>query len=108
MVQIGDRYGRLVVVEEVPKTHRHRRYLCRCDCGNMHEVDTHNLEHGQTKSCGCLATETRKKNAQKIGYGNLKYVGCRWCDCDKHYAKGLCKKCYQKALKEKQREVKSK
>lgn len=53
-VKIGDRYGRLVVVEQTDK----RRdgcivFLCECDCGKMHEVASTNLTRGKVRSCGC-------------------------------------------------------
>ncbi len=31
---IGKKYGKLTVVSEVEKQGKHRRFLCKCDCGN--------------------------------------------------------------------------
>lgn len=59
---IGRRFTRLVVVaaaEPHPKS-RHRRWLCRCDCGNEKTVYEHNLMHGNTTSCGCYWLERRR------------------------------------------------
>lgn len=55
----GDKYGRLTIVSEVEKINKkgHRRFLCRCECGNMRTVDMAGLRQGTTKSCGCLARE---------------------------------------------------
>lgn len=30
------------------------KWLCKCDCGNLHIVSANNLKRGQVKSCGCL------------------------------------------------------
>ena len=58
-IEIGERFGSLVVVEEVPRDQRPsqngRYYLCQCDCGNTKIVYGHNLKTGNTKSCGCLS-----------------------------------------------------
>jgi hypothetical protein len=32
----------------------HRRWLCRCRCGNFTEVSSARLAAGTTRSCGCL------------------------------------------------------
>lgn len=54
---IGQRFGRLVVVEPVLGAGRVRgralRWACRCDCGNDHEVRGNILRAGQVRSCGC-------------------------------------------------------
>ena len=58
-IEIGERFGSLVVVEEVPRDRRPsqngRYYLCQCDCGNTKIIYGHNLKTGNTKSCGCLS-----------------------------------------------------
>lgn len=54
----GNRYGRLLVLEEkgVPKDKKNKSitWLCLCDCGNDAIVSGEYLRKGQTKSCGCL------------------------------------------------------
>lgn len=58
---IGDRYGRLTVIEERPprlercgiKT---RLVVVRCTCGTVKTVRLTNLRSGNTTSCGCLAS----------------------------------------------------
>lgn len=39
---------------------RNKRALwsCRCDCGRQEDVGGKNLRRGQTKSCGCLLSQT--------------------------------------------------
>lgn len=52
----GKRYGRLVVTQRSnkPAKNYNTSWLCKCDCGNLVEVITHNLTSGNTQSCGCL------------------------------------------------------
>jgi hypothetical protein len=50
---IGARFGRLVVIERVPKIDRHARFRCHCDCGTLPEVRGSHLRAGHVKSCGC-------------------------------------------------------
>jgi len=53
----GKRFGRLLVVEDLPAV-KHKGYcLCLCDCGNTCKVANSELRTGDTKSCGCLKRE---------------------------------------------------
>lgn len=55
----GQRFGRLTVVKFVGHDkNRHRCWECLCDCGKIINVDTSRLRSGNTKSCGCLVTDT--------------------------------------------------
>jgi len=56
-VGIGDRFGRLVVLEPVPSKRHDHRWKCQCDCGNTHELYSFSLLSGSVKSCGCLGRE---------------------------------------------------
>lgn len=47
--QVGERNGRLVILELLPDN----RARCRCDCGNETIVFRTNLRRGNTTSCGC-------------------------------------------------------
>lgn len=58
----GERYGRLIVIERAPNLSSNRvAWKCKCDCGNECIVAGNNLQNGNTQSCGCLNTETRRK-----------------------------------------------
>ena len=62
----GNRYGRLVTIRRfVPEGSSGAWYECICDCGNKVNVRAYSLKNGQTKSCGCLATEVRIITGQK-------------------------------------------
>lgn len=62
----GMRFGRLCVIKfsrDVKYGNRIRKYwLCKCDCGNIHEVRRDSLTSGYVKSCGCLKKEQDAKN----------------------------------------------
>lgn len=51
---IGKRYGKLLVIEEMPYNGQHTRWKCQCDCGNITIVQKGNLISGNTFSCGCI------------------------------------------------------
>lgn len=56
----GERFGRLVVIAPaVPATGGQRRWLCHCDCGMTALVVGSHMRNGRTRSCGCLAQESR-------------------------------------------------
>lgn len=58
----GERYGRLIVIERAPNISSNRvAWKCKCDCGNEIIVAGNSLQSGNTQSCGCLNTETRRK-----------------------------------------------
>jgi len=59
----GKRFGRLTVIKRAgtyksPKGATTPLWLCRCDCGNMVEVQGISLKSGNTVSCGCARSET--------------------------------------------------
>ena len=45
----GKRFGKLVVLKELG----YRRAFCKCDCGNVKEVNKSHLLSGDIISCGC-------------------------------------------------------
>ena len=66
-VQIGDRFGRLVILNrDLTKQGEGRVYWnCQCDCGNVVSLSGHPLKSGNTRSCGCLNDEVRSARIQK-------------------------------------------
>ena len=92
---VGQRFGRLVVLQESPERKSGRRaWICQCDCGNITTVIGSNLrENGGTISCGCAAVDNKLIDITGQKFGKLtvlSYVGhgndrsslwkCR-CDC---------------------------
>lgn len=65
-LQIGQRFGRLVLVSSVSGK-RGARWTCDCDCGQHTVVDAYRLATGETKSCGCLKRELLARGAVRHG-----------------------------------------
>lgn len=65
---IGQRFGRLTVLEPLPAQGKKTRWRCRCDCGQEVAVNSTHLVSGHTCSCGCLQSErTRAANTTHGG-----------------------------------------
>lgn len=58
---VGERFGRLTVVERADSKNCHVRWLCKCDCGKECIVHGTSLKSGNTTSCGCYKTENAKR-----------------------------------------------
>lgn len=70
----GQRYGRLTAIKraEAPPMSMKTNawWLCKCDCGEETIVNGEKLTSGQTRSCGCLRSETASRMAKE-----------RWAKC---------------------------
>lgn len=71
-VQVGDRFGRWVVLARVASGQGGRRYECLCDpevggCGNRGEIAARILVYGESRSCGCLKRELAREAATTHG-----------------------------------------
>lgn len=54
----GQRFGRLVAIKPTPeRTGNSIVWECQCDCGNSCQAAATHLRKGETRSCGCLASE---------------------------------------------------
>lgn len=64
---VGQRFGKLIAVKELPPTTKggNYRWECRCDCGNTVIVRGGALTSGHTKSCGCF------RNLRNLRFGRL-------------------------------------
>lgn len=60
---IGQRFGKLTVVELMPGRGPCQGTLrkCQCDCGGIAYVETGHLRSGKRVSCGCAATRAAIK-----------------------------------------------
>lgn len=82
---IGKKFGKLTVLKELPeRKHGKIIYQCKCDCGNITNVQGTMLRNGNTKSCGCLRYEP----------SNIKHGKCN----TKLYTtwKNIKQRCYNK------------
>lgn len=59
-IDIGTRFGRLVVLKEerLEKEPKVLAYRCKCDCGNECVVRAKLLKNSETQSCGCLRKDS--------------------------------------------------
>lgn len=94
---IGNRYGRLVVIGEVPKNERDckcRLMICQCDCGNIKNIRLSNLTSGNSFSCGCFAKENARKLYERpvigLRFGRLLVESTYYDANDKRRAVCLC------------------
>lgn len=97
LLQYGDRFGYLTVIEQVDSDKRGaRQYLCQCDCGNTKVCLARKLREGSVKSCGCYKPVVSNKpdilhqgdkhnyltvikQVESNKYGKQQYL-CQ-CDC---------------------------
>lgn len=77
IINEGDKFNRLTVVNEVEKGFRSgrafRRFECQCECGNLLIVRIDALRGNTTKSCGCLQKEKASLQAKEMGDNNIKH-----------------------------------
>ncbi len=81
---VGQKFGRLTVIKQVddfisPTNKKRRsRWQCRCDCGNIVEVNGTDLMSGNTLSCGCykrdITSETHFEDLTGQRFGMLTIV----------------------------------
>ncbi|MDE2101177.1 MAG: hypothetical protein KGL39_28270 [Patescibacteria group bacterium] len=72
---IGQRFGRLLVLQKADVKNHHTRWLCLCDCGNQTTPKGIHLRNGMTTSCGCFRSELRR---QRKSYPEAP-PGEKWC-----------------------------
>jgi len=76
---VGQKFERLTVIEEVPslnKKNKRPSWKCLCSCGNIEPIivwRSTNLTSGNSKSCGCIKSETSAENLRKTALDGRKY-----------------------------------
>lgn len=70
-IEIGTRYGKLVVVSEAERRRlkcgqTNRVMVCLCDCGNTKNIRLSHLIHSKTESCGCIIRKQKGLSTTKI------------------------------------------
>jgi hypothetical protein len=59
----GDKFGRLTLVRSTDERKFGKvLWECICDCGTVKHLPTGVIKNGHTKSCGCLALDSRTKH----------------------------------------------
>lgn len=82
---LGQRFGKLTVIEKAETNEEGTFWMCKCDCGNVKKIKGRYLRNGDVKSCGCLYDLTGQR------YGKLTVIQqlpsqnnwSQWlCQCD--------------------------
>lgn len=60
-INIGDEFGRLIVINYSHYEKGERFMTCECECGKLVKIRSSSLRRGQTKSCGCYKSEQISK-----------------------------------------------
>ena len=72
VVNKGDRFARLSILDEQATRSKARMFLCLCDCGTEKVISLSHLRSGHTTSCGCYnrsqASHRRMKFDLPKGY----------------------------------------
>lgn len=68
----GKKFDRLLVIERAPNDGRRTMWKCKCDCGNYINVRAENLKSGNTRSCGCIASELHSRRLYKHGFSDTR------------------------------------
>jgi hypothetical protein len=74
---IGKKFGKLIILQEVPTIKGKRYVYCSCECGSKKVIRYDGLKIGRVKSCGCSLSFknanqinkmviTRRKNKEKV------------------------------------------
>jgi hypothetical protein len=86
----GKKFNRLTVLELGERKYNKNHWKCKCECGNIKDIESYALRKGIIKSCGCLLQE-RYKNA--ISYVTTHGdAGTRLYSIYKH----MKRRCYEK------------
>jgi hypothetical protein len=59
----GERFGKLTVLHDAPRTGRHRKVTAVCDCGKTRDYDARTLVAGGARSCGCGRADANRRHA---------------------------------------------
>jgi hypothetical protein len=73
---IGQKFGRLIVINEGKQIKKGRpRWDCKCECGNIVNIDAGDLKSGKIKSCKCLQKElaSSRRKMNQLGENNSCY-----------------------------------
>jgi len=66
--EVGNKYGKLLVISLSINACGPVKFVCLCDCGKTAEVIGANLRRGNSKSCGCVNRENVTKANTKHGH----------------------------------------
>lgn len=76
-IEVGSRFGRLVVVSPGRKRNGKFHSDCACDCGRSVMIRQTYLRNGHSRSCGCLRDDSTRRRVTTHGMAGTKIYG-RW------------------------------
>ena len=94
---IGQRFGKLKVIERLPNYvspsgQQVVFFLCKCDCGNVHEARSIHLRRGKIQSCGNCENKMHGESGSKL-YGlwnNMRFrVSEKYFQRNLYFDKGI-------------------
>lgn len=65
--EIGNRYGKLLVIDRDGSKKGKAYWICKCDCGNITSACGTSLRRGKKKSCGCLERQVIDETGKRYG-----------------------------------------
>lgn len=70
---VGNTYGRLTVLSlNHAGAQNESWWNCICECGTLKVIAGYRLRNGNTRSCGCLRTELRKRGLYNVTHGQAR------------------------------------
>lgn len=63
----AQRFGRILVLNRAPNVNRRAHWDCICDCGKTLVIRGNSLRNGNTRSCGCLASDLLRRRSFRHG-----------------------------------------
>ena len=90
---VGQRFGKLVVIEMIYKYKQATKVKCRCDCGNVIVRYLNNLKQRSVYHCGCSRSYNRTKLVGRPKIKNTRR--CKKCGKKINNAnRYFCSKCH--------------
>ena len=71
---IGQKFGKLLVLERDGSLSGHALWKCQCECGQIKTIDGHLLRSGNIKSCGCVKSWKELEIAMLLNEIGATYV----------------------------------
>jgi len=75
----GQKFGKLVAIEQARNPRGKLMWQCLCDCGNETLASPTALRDGIKRSCGCLRSENMRKLATTHGLSHTHELYSMWC-----------------------------
>ena len=72
----GQKFGRLFVIKRISVNGiKHIKWLCRCECGVVKQINGDSIKKGTSKSCGCLRKDMGTWNKGIVGTKSHSFKG---------------------------------